>query len=286
MEITRFAPSPTGRLHVGHVHSAFFAAERAAIAGGTFLLRIEDIDAGRCRPEFEAAILEDLSWLGLSWPQPVRRQSEHLEDYAEALRRLEDMDLLYPCVFTRRALSEALSAPHLVPEQGPEGPIIVDTDQLMPPAERDRRIANGEPYALRLRTARAVERVGPLPWYDRDAGWQEARPELFGDVVLARKDVRTSYHLAVTLDDALQDVSLVTRGNDLFTTTHVHRLLQALLDLPVPEWQHHRLIADDGGKRLSKRTGAVSVGALREAGHSAADVRAMAEVSWAPLSSI
>ncbi len=277
--ITRFAPSPTGNLHLGHVYSAFFAAKYAEAADGRFFLRIEDIDTGRCRPAFEAAILDDLSWLGLSWPEPVRRQSEHMADYEKALQRLEDMDLLYPCIFTRRGLSEALSAPHLVPEQGPEGPVIVDTDQLMDPGERDRRIDEGEPFALRLRMARAVARTGALRWYDRSAGWQDAQPEMFGDVVLARKDVRTSYHLAVTLDDATQGATLVTRGNDLFTTTHVHRLLQALLDLPVPEWHHHGLLADDGGKRLSKRTGAVSIGALRDAGVNAEEIRKRAGVS-------
>ena len=198
---------------------------------------------------------------GSSWPQPVRRQSEHLEDYAEALRRLQDMDLLYPCVFTRRALSEALSAAS-GPEQGPEGPIIVDTDQLMPPAERDRRIANGEPYALRLRTARAVERVGTLLVRPRRrlAGGPArvvrrcgAGPQGCADELPSRRDPRRR---------APGRLAGHT-GNDLFTTTHVHRL-PALLDLPVPEWQHHRLIADDGGKRLSKRTGAVSVGALQK----------------------
>ena len=270
--VARFAPSPTGRLHLGHAYSALFAREAARAAGGRFLLRIEDIDAGRCRPEFDAAILEELAWLGLEWPEPVRRQSAHMADYAAALDRLDRMGLLYPCVLSRKELAAALSAPH-----GPPGPgaAPADTDRLLPRAERARRIAAGEPVALRLRMARAAALAGPLAWRDLDAGEQRAAPEAFGDTVLARKDFPASYHLAVTVDDALQGVTLVTRGADLFEATHVHRLLQALLGLPVPEYRHHRLLADAAGRRHAKRDGAPTLRALREAGRTPEEVRAM-----------
>lgn len=209
---TRFAPSPTGFLHLGHAYSALHAAsfvERAR--GDRFLLRIEDIDVTRCKPEFETAILEDLAWLGLEWEAPVRRQSQHPDDYRAALDRLEAMGLLYKCFHSRRELDAALSAPHHRPMMGPDGPAVTDTDALMPAEERARREAVGEPYALRLRMEEAVRIAGPLTWSDRTHGEQAARPEVFGDVVLARRDIATSYHLAVTVDDALQGVTLVTQ---------------------------------------------------------------------------
>lgn len=270
--ITRFAPSPTGLLHLGHAHSALLAAR----LGERFLVRIEDIDVGRCRPEFEAALFQDLAWLGLVWEAPVRRQSDQMNDYRQALTKLQEMGLLYPCFLSRKELGDALSAPHLKPRMGPEGPVVVDTDQLIVPEELADRLARGEPHALRLRTARAIERAGPLDWSDRLLGPQRACPELFGDVVLARKDVPTSYHLAVTLDDALQGVNLVTRGEDLFQATHIHRLLQALLGLATPDYQHHPLMVDANGRRFAKRDKSLTLAALRESGTSAAEVRAMA----------
>ncbi len=280
MTTTRFAPSPTGLLHLGHAYSALHAAsfvDRAAggRSGDRFLVRLEDIDITRCRPEFEAAILEDLAWLGLNWERPVRRQSDHLDDYRAALDRLDAMGLLYKCFHSRKELDAALSAPHHRPMMGPDGPAVTDTDALMPDDERARRDAAGEPCALRLRMAEALRRTGPLTWTDRTHGEQVGRPEAFGDVVLARKDVATSYHLAVTVDDALQGVTLVTRGEDLFQASHVHRLLQALLDLPVPDYAHHPLLADpETGRRFAKRDRSLTLRALRESGVSAAEVRA------------
>lgn len=272
---TRFAPSPTGLLHLGHAYSALLAHDAARAAGGRFILRIEDIDTARCRAEFVAAIEADLRWLGLDWERPVRRQSEHMADYRAALDRLDGMGLLYPCFLSRKELDAALSAPHHRPMQGPEGPAVVDTDRLMPAAERAARLASGEPYALRLRMAAAIARVGDLAWDDRRHGAQAANPAVFGDVVLARKDTPASYHLAVVVDDALQGVTLVVRGDDLFQATHVHRLLQALLGLPVPTYRHHPLLTDPEGRRYAKRDRGLTLQALREAGRTPAEVRAM-----------
>ena len=273
--VTRFAPSPTGLLHLGHAHSALFSWYQARAAGGRFLLRIEDIDVGRCRPEFEAAIFEDLAWLGLEWPEPVRRQSDHMAEYRDALDRLEERGLLYPCFCTRKEIQaeieRASSAPH-----GPDGSLYPGICRHLSEDERTARAAGDRPHALRLDMARALETAGPIDWCERDSGPQRATPELFGDVVVARKDIATSYHLAVTWDDARQGVTLVTRGRDLFAASHVHRLLQALLGLPVPEWHHHDLLTDEAGQRLAKRHDALSLRALRQAGHSPAEVRAMA----------
>lgn len=274
--ITRFAPSPSGYLHLGHAHAALFAARAAERPrGGHFLLRIEDIDRGRCRPDFDAAILEDLAWLGLTWAEPVRRQSDRMVDYRRALQRLEAAGLLYPCFCTRkdiqREIAGAASAPH-----GPDGPLYPGLCRKLSAAERAARLAAGATHALRLDMAEAIARAGPLTWHDLAQGEQRARPELFGDVVLARKDIATSYHLAVTLDDADQGVTLVTRGCDLFAASHVHRLLQALLGLPVPRWHHHGLLQDDQGRRLAKRHDALAIRQLREAGESPAAVRALA----------
>ena len=272
--VTRFAPSPSGLLHLGHAHSALFAWHQARRRGGRFLLRIEDIDLGRCRPEYEAMILEDLAWLGLSWEQPVRRQSDQLADYGAALARLEEQGLLYPCFCTRKEIQAEIARAGRAPH-GPEGPLYPGLCKALSAEERNSRLEADEPHALRLDMAQAVEAAGPLFWYEQDQQ-RAAEPESLGDVVLARKDIATSYHLAVTLDDALQGVTLVTRGEDLLPATHVHRLLQALLDLPVPRWHHHGLIADEAGKRLAKRDDARALRALREAGHSPADVQAMA----------
>lgn len=279
MTITRFAPSPSGYLHLGHAYSALFAAAEARARDGAFLLRIEDIDTARCRPEFEAAILEDLAWLGLEWPIPVRRQSEHLADHAGALKKLEAMGLLYPCFLSRKQLNDALSAPHLAPGMGPDGPAVTDTDSLMSTEERSRRLAAAEPHVLRLRMAKAVAMAGPISWLDLDAGPQQATPEIFGDVVLARKDMPTSYHLAVTVDDALQGITLVTRGQDLFQASHIHRLLQALLDLPVPDYRHHRLLVDETGRRYAKRDRSLTLRSLRDAGRTPADILDMVALS-------
>jgi glutamyl-Q tRNA(Asp) synthetase len=284
-DVTRFAPSPTGRLHLGHAYAAWFAAE-AAGAGGRFLLRIEDIDASRCRPEFEAAILEDLAWLGLKWSGSPLRQSDRLAEYARALGSLRSLELLYPCFCTRREIQEEIarapSAPQ-GPAHGLDAPAYPGRCRALSPSERAARIARGEAYALRLDLVAALGRVGALRWLDRERGWQDARPEPFGDIVLARKDSPASYHLAVVVDDAAQRVTLVTRGADLFPTTHLHRVLQALLGLPVPEWKHHRLVGDAKGKRLAKRDGATELLALRAAGHSPEALRAMAERALLPF---
>jgi len=255
MEVVRFAPSPTGLLHLGHAYSAWFSSRAAK--GGRFLLRIEDIDQGRSRPKFVSAIYEDLAWLGLKWEEPVRVQSAHFSDYRSALDQLDD--LLYPCFCTRADIRAAASAPH-----GPDGPIYPGTCRGLSSSEREGRVASGDPFAMRLDVARAVERVGELLWNDRTTGEQIAVPQKFGDVVLARKETPTSYHLSVVVDDALQGITLVTRGTDLYESTHVHRLLQALLDLPTPEYWHHPLVLDDDGTKMAKRDGSESIRAYRE----------------------
>jgi glutamyl-Q tRNA(Asp) synthetase len=271
MIVTRFAPSPTGHLHLGHAHSALTGWHRARADSGRFLLRIEDIDPARCRPEFEAAILEDLAWLGLDWDGPVRRQSEHLADYAAALDRLRGHGLIYPCFCSRKDIAAAVNAPH-----GPEGPVYPRTCRNLPADLARARQERGEPYALRLDVAKAQGLSGPLSFEDERAGAVEARPETLGDIVLARRDAPASYHLCVTVDDHLQGVTLVTRGVDLFHATHIHRLLQAVLDLNVPTYAHHLLLTNAAGERLSKRDGAASLQMLRRSGRSAAEVRAMA----------
>ena len=265
--VTRFAPSPTGLLHLGHAHAALFAARAAQASGGRFLLRIEDIDRTRCRPDYEAAIAEDLRWLGLAWEQPAMRQSERFNVYRRALDRLQDRGLLYPCFCTRkeiqREIARAGQAPH-----GPDGPLYPGTCRGLGADERRAGVAAGRPYALRLDVSAAAAAAGPLTWAEHGRGLSgaeiPAEPEIHGDVVLARKDVPASYHLAVTLDDAEQGVTLVTRGEDLAPATHVHRLLQALLDLPVPAWHHHGLIADPTGRRLAKRHDAQAIRSPRD----------------------
>ncbi|MCW9001163.1 MAG: tRNA glutamyl-Q(34) synthetase GluQRS [Rhodospirillales bacterium] len=277
--ITRFAPSPSGFLHLGHAFSALFAENEARLTKGRFLLRIEDIDPGRCRPAFEGAIFDDLSWLGLEWETPVRRQSDHMADYRAALDRLDGMGLLYPCFCTRKEIQHEIAhagrAPH-----GPDGPLYPGTCRHLHADVRQKSIAAGTPYALRLDMAKAEAAIdGPLYWTDRDRGTQRADPAAFGDVVLARKDIPTSYHLAVTVDDALQGVTLVTRGEDLLPATHVHRLLQELLGLPIPEYRHHHLLTGPDGKRFAKRDKAQTIRALREEGRTPAEVRRMAGVA-------
>jgi glutamyl-Q tRNA(Asp) synthetase len=271
-EVTRFAPSPTGWLHLGHAYAALFAQEKAC--GGRFLIRLEDIDGTRARPEYEEAIFEDLAWLGLSWEMPVRRQSDHWDDYRAALAKLEALGLLYPCFCTRREIQEEIARAGNAP-QGPDGPLYPGTCRNRGLTERSERIAKGEAYALRLDIAKATRLVSQeLVWSDRSHGSFTAKPDVFGDVVLARKDTPASYHLAVVVDDALQGITLVTRGEDLLEATHLHRLLQELLDLPVPEWHHHRLITDETGKRLAKRDDARSLRSLRVAGWTPERVKA------------
>ncbi|NQU58397.1 MAG: tRNA glutamyl-Q(34) synthetase GluQRS [Rhodospirillales bacterium] len=274
--VTRFAPSPTGLLHLGHAYSALFAADLAKMTAGRFLLRIEDIDPLRCKPEFEAAIFEDLAWLGLQWEQPVRHQSDHMQTYAGALERLENMGLLYPCFCSRKEIRDEIAAAGGAPHQGPEGPHYPGTCRGLSLDEANARRQAGEPFALRLDNAKALAGIAaPLVWHDQERGDIIARPEQFGDVVLARKDIPTSYHLAVTIDDDLQGVTLVSRGEDLLPSTDIHRLLQELLGLNVPTYHHHPLLNDETGRRLAKRDKAQTIKALREAGNSPDDVRTL-----------
>ena len=294
---TRFAPSPTGALHLGHAWSALFAAAR----GTRFVLRIEDIDAGRSRAEHIAGIMDDMEWLGLAWERPVWRQSDRLGVYAAALERLRGDGLVYPCFCTRADIAASASAPHAWPggetpsappghlprdagegsmrssplprsgggarraEGGSPGAIYSGTCRSLGPRERAARMAS-EPHAWRLDMAAAIARTGPLAWHDDAAGLQTAQPLAHGDIVLARKDAPASYHLAVTIDDAAQGVTLVTRGRDLFAATDVQRLLQALLGLPTPAYHHHALLVAPDGTRLAKRAGSPALAALRARG--------------------
>jgi len=258
--VTRFAPSPTGRLHLGHAFSALAAHDLARDRGGQFLLRIEDIDAGRSREAFVEGIVEDLRWLGIGHDAPPVRQSARLDAYGASLGAIGAAGLLYPCFCTRADIAAAASAPH-----GAQGAVYPGTCRALDPAERERRMAR-EPHAWRLAMDKAVAFVGALEWHDAKAGSVRADPLPFGDVVLARKDAPASYHLAVVVDDAWQRVSDVVRGADLFEATHIHRLLQALLGLATPRYHHHALLADAAGRRLAKRDGAPTIAALREGG--------------------
>ena len=274
--VTRFAPSPTGSLHLGHAHSALAGWRRAREAGGRFLLRIEDIDPGRCRPEFAAAIPEDLAWLGLDWDGAVRVQSRHLPEYRAALDALRERGLLYPCFCTRaeiaREVAESASAPH-----GPDGVQYPGTCRRLSMGERAERMARGDAHSLRLDMARALaEAPADLSYVEEGEGRLRCDPARFGDVVLARKDAPASYHLCVTHDDALQGVTTVTRGADLRAATDVHRLLQALMGWPEPAYAHHPLLTDASGRRLAKRDRATTLRDLRAAGLTAEEVRRMA----------
>lgn len=281
--VTRFAPSPTGYLHLGHAFSALTVWDAARAAGGRFLLRIEDIDTTRARPEFEQAIHDDLAWLGLDWEQPVRRQSEHFADYQATLDRLIGLGVMYRCFKTRREVLEEIGrAPHRGGE-GPDGAVYLGPETPMSADEEAGRLAAGEPFAWRISLQRCRERLG-ADWDrlhfveegvgpDGETGAVPARPGLLGDAVLARKDVGTSYHVACVHDDALQGITHVIRGQDLFASTHIHALLQALLGLPAPRYRHHGLIRDPGGEKLAKRAGAPALMALREAGESPALLR-------------
>jgi len=317
--VTRFAPSPTGYLHLGHAFSALTAWHAARDVGGRFLLRIEDIDIRRCKAEFTEAILVDLAWLGLDWDGEVRRQSRHFDDYGAALDRLGGMGLVYPCFCTRADIAAAQSAPHgpdgplypgtcrhRTPEErrqlmqagtefalrldvekaaaaaaqsaphGPDGPLYPGTCRHRTPEERRQLMQAGTEFALRLDFEKAAAAAGPYRFHDALCGDVEGDPLLFGDVVIARKDTPTSYHLAVTVDDHLQGVTLVTRGEDLYPATHVHVLLQRLLDYATPRYAHHRLLTDADGRRFAKRDRSLTLRAMRESGVSAAEVRRQA----------
>ncbi|MGJ5096477.1 tRNA glutamyl-Q(34) synthetase GluQRS [Bradyrhizobium oligotrophicum] len=280
--VFRFAPSPNGYLHLGHAYSALLNVQCAQQSGGRLLLRIEDIDPTRCRPEFEQAIYEDLAWLGITWEQPVRRQSEHLAEYRAALERLQGMGLVYPSFESRAEIARLVAqrdADGAWPRDPDGAPLYPGTATSLSEARRAGLMAGGVPYALRLDMAAAIARVGRLAWDEHGAGPSgesgrvEARPEAWGDVVLARKETPTSYHLSVVLDDVLQGVTEVVRGQDLFHATSVHRLLQVLLGLPAPAYRHHQLIRDAQGHKLSKSTQATGLRALRAEGVSPAEIR-------------
>ncbi len=280
--VFRFAPSPNGYLHLGHAFSALLNLDLARRTGGRLLLRIEDIDATRCRPEFEDAIYQDLAWLGLAWETPVRRQSEHLAGYRAAIEKLTVQGLVYPSFESRAEIARLVAQKETEAPwpRDPDGaPLYPGTARLLPPEERARLLQSGKPYALRLDMAAACARAGALDWMEFGEGPQgetgtvAARPGAWGDVILARKETPTSYHLAVVLDDALQGVTEVVRGQDLFWSTSVHRLLQSLLGLPRPVYRHHRLILDGAGQKLSKSTKATGLRELRAGGATPAEIR-------------
>ncbi|MBB4304329.1 glutamyl-Q tRNA(Asp) synthetase [Rhodobium orientis] len=277
--VLRFAPSPNGRLHLGHALSALLNFEMARDAGGRFLLRIEDIDVGRARPEFEQAIYEDLAWLGIAWEEPVRRQSEHFSDYEAALKTLKAQGLVYRSVATRKEIADEIASREA--KDGKPWPRDPDGAPLYPFEPGDAP-AGDAPPAWRLDMRAAIDRIGqPLSWQetgagpDGETGEVAARPQAWGDVLVARKEVPTSYHLSVVVDDALEGVTHVVRGRDLFWSTSVHRLLQGLLGLPAPVYRHHRLILDDDGRKLSKSRRDTSLSELRAAGATPADIRRM-----------
>ena len=280
--VFRFAPSPNGYLHLGHAYSALLNFELAQASGGRLLLRIEDIDPTRCRIEYEDAIYEDLAWLGIAWEKPVRRQSEHLADYQAALAQLSAQGLVYPSFESRAEIARLVAAREAAgpwPRDPDGAPLYPGTAKLLSAAERARLVESGAPYALRLDMAAAIARAGALSWTEvgegpnGETGVVAATPHAWGDVILARKETPTSYHLSAVIDDALQGVSDVVRGSDLFYATSVHRLLQRLLGLPEPSYRHHRLIRDEGGHKLSKSTRATALRELRTAGVVPADIR-------------
>jgi glutamyl-Q tRNA(Asp) synthetase len=276
MPVFRFAPSPNGFLHLGHALSALMNFDLARESGGRFLLRIEDIDAARCRPEFEAAIYEDLAWLGLTWERPVRRQSEHMGSYRAALEVLQGEGLVYRSFESRAEIARLVSEGEGL--RDPDGAPLYFGSPLAP-AERERREGAGKPFALRLAMAKALARAESLAWTETGSGPNgetgeiAAKPEAWGDVMVARKELATCYHLAVVLDDATQGITDVVRGQDLFAATSVHRLLQALLGLPEPVYKHHHLILDSDGRKLSKSTRATALRELRASGVARSDIR-------------
>jgi glutamyl-Q tRNA(Asp) synthetase len=280
--VFRFAPSPNGYLHLGHAYSALLNFDSARQTGGRFLLRIEDIDTIRCKPEFEAAICEDLAWLGIDWEQPVRRQSEHFAFYRDAVERLSAERLLYPSFESRAEIARLVTRREGAgpwPRDPDGAPLYPGEAKSLSSASRQRLLESGEPYALRLDMAAACARIGALDWIehghgaDGETGEIVARPQAWGDVILARKETPTSYHLAVVIDDALQGITEVVRGEDLFWSTSVHRLLQALLGLPAPSYRHHPLVLDTTGAKLSKSTGATGLRELRAGGATPQDIR-------------
>ena len=280
--VFRFAPSPNGYLHLGHAFSALLNFDLARRTGGRFLLRIEDIDATRCRLEFEQAIYEDLSWLGITWEAPVRRQSEHLADHRDGLDRLAALDLIYPSFESRAKIARMVARRERTgawPRDPDGAPIYPGSARLLSADQRDGLVKLGMPYALRLDMAAARACAGQLHWAEQGAGPKGetgtivARPDAWGDVILARKETPTSYHLAVVIDDALQGVTEVVRGEDLFWSTSVHRLLQRLLGLPEPAYRHHRLILDSDRRKLSKSSAATGLRELRAAGATPAEIR-------------
>lgn len=280
--VFRFAPSPNGFLHLGHAYSALLNSDRARETGGRLLLRIEDIDATRCRPEYETAIYEDLAWLGIAWETPVRRQSEHLDAYRAALDRLSALGLVYPAFESRAEITRLVAAREADgpwPRDPDGAPFYPGDARSLSADERDRLIDTGAPYALRLDMAAACRRAAGLSWNelgegpDGERGVVPARPEAWGDVIVARKETPTSYHLSVVVDDALQDISEIVRGQDLFHATSVHRLLQVLLRLPEPVYRHHGLVRDQGGRKLSKSTSSIGLRELRAAGAMPASIR-------------
>jgi glutamyl-Q tRNA(Asp) synthetase len=280
--VFRFAPSPNGYLHLGHAFSALLNVDLARQDRGRFLLRIEDIDTTRCRPEFETAIYQDLAWLGIAWEKPVRRQSEHAADYRKALEKLSALGLVYPSFESRAEIAKLVAQreTHGPWPRDPDGaPLYPGAAKLLPSDERARLIESDIPYALRLDMAAACVHAGELGWTERgegpdgETGAVLARPQAWGDVILARKETPTSYHLSVVVDDALQGVTEVVRGQDLFWSTSVHRLLQKLLGLPQPAYRHHRLILDGAGRKLSKSTEATGLRELRAGGAAPADIR-------------
>jgi glutamyl-Q tRNA(Asp) synthetase len=285
--VFRFAPSPNGPLHLGHAYSALLNFDLAQERGGRFLLRIEDIDPARCRPEFEAAIYQDLAWLGLAWEMPVRRQSEHLGEYRRAVEKLSELGLVYPSFESRAEIARLVAqreAEGVWPRDPDGAPLYPGSARLLSSGERTRLIESGAPYALRLDMEVAIARAGDLSWTeqgegpDGETGPIAARPQAWGDVILARKETPTSYHLSVVIDDALQGVTDIVRGQDLFHATSVHRLLQRLLGLPEPVYRHHRLIRDEDGHKLSKSSGSTGLRELRASGAGAADVRGLLDL--------
>jgi len=286
--VFRFAPSPNGPLHLGHALSALLNFDMARAAGGRLLLRMEDIDTARCRPEFEAAIVEDLSWLGIEWEQPVRRQSGHFDDYRLALAKLAAMRLTFPSFESRAEIAHMVSDRDVRERwpRDPDGvPLYPGAARQMKEPERQARIERGDPYAIRLDMEKATEWTGPLRSRETGAGPAgesgdiAAEPAAWGDVIVGRKETPTSYHLAVVIDDAVQGVTHVVRGQDLFWSTSVHRVLQALLDLPAPSYHHHRLILDADGKKLSKSTQATGLRELRAQGLTPADIRRLVNIA-------
>ena len=284
--VTRFAPSPTGELHLGSAYSAWAGWHRAREAGGTFLVRIEDIDIRRCKREYEASILADLKWLGFAWDGEVRRQSDHFADYGRALDQLDRRGLVYPCFCSRadieREVAASANAPH-AQRHGPDGPLYPGTCRNLSMQERRERVAAGREHCIRLDVERAAGQAGPYHFFDETIGRVEGQPLLMGDFVIARKDTPTSYHLSVTVDDHLQGIALVTRGMDVLPSTHVHGLLQKLLGFATPLYAHHKLLTDASGRRFAKRDRDVTIQAMRRSGMTPQDVigRALAAAAAA-----